>query len=591
MARIFENIMSQSGLDMVCEQTAENLEPIEPSDFGLSGAELDDLMDNHFRHVVDVLSDGIFYMSCNRYVCFYNPSFYKRFGIQSGRTTLEAWIEHIHPLDRRAFEQRVDEHIEQDGVGVSTQYRARCTNGQYIWLEAYAVTKTVNGLKFMIGCHKDISDRKLLESYVHQSSFIDGSSGLSNEQKLAVDLDNLKQGNQDVHHLIYIQPGVTRSYQTLYGGQIMRNLLSHLTKTLNEFPERFVDMYRIQSHDFAIVLNGHFNHTELTQLAERINQAYLEATNAINSLFANEISIGIYPDISPLVDTDEIVKVAAQTCQFAASQTDNHIRIYSGETKSRVDRHFYIEQELANAIRSRTLSVKFQPIVCSKSHKVTSFETLVRWRSKQLGEIYPDEFIAVAEQKGLIGQLGDFVFDKACSFIKAYNLTHSESVSVNVNVSVAQLFNPQFPDKIKRMTEEQGVNAKSIMLELTETILLDGNKQALAQLKRLSDLGFKLSLDDFGAGYTSLSSFFDLPLQQIKIDKSFAWRSLENPATLECLSFITKLCNSYNIGIVVEGIEDAQMQHFFTNLGASNLQGFWFSKPLSLANAIHYSKV
>ncbi|NOI82005.1 EAL domain-containing protein [Vibrio tubiashii] len=591
MDHSIDNVVSPPKLSLISGTDDELVDKIESAVLGLTGAELDDLMDNHFRHMIDVLNDGIFYMSGNEYVCFYNPSFYSRFGIESGHTDLKSWIDLVHPQDQIAFGEKVDEHIQQDGARVVTQYRIRCTNGRYIWLEGTAVTKTVNGKRFMIGCHRDISDRKLMESYVQQTSLTDGSSGLANEQKLAMDLDNLKVLNEEAHHLMYIQPGVTRSYQSLYAAQMMRNLLSRLTKVLGDFPEQFVDMYRIQSHDFAIIVRGELDESALNKLARRITKVYKEAIRTLDFLFANDISIGIYPNISEDCDTDEVVRVAAQTCQFAAAHSEHSVRIYAGKTKTQIDRHFYIDQELGNAIRNGDLSVKFQPIVCCKSDKVASFESLVRWRSDTLGEIYPDEFISVAEKKGLISELGYFVFEKACCFINKYQRTHTEEIKVNVNVSVLQLLSQQFPDNVKQITKEFGVNANSIVLELTETIILDDNKDAISQLLRLKQFGFQLSLDDFGAGYSSLNSFFDLPLSQIKIDKSIAWRSLENPVTFEYLSFITNLCNAYNIDIVIEGIEDAAMQRVFTDMGAAYLQGYWFSKPLSLASASHYTKI
>lgn len=557
----------------------------------LSGAELDALMDNQFRHMIDVLSDGIFYMSDTKYVCFYNPTFYERFGIaSSGHTCLKNWLALVHPMDQKALEQRVDEHIEEDDLRVTVQYRVRCTNGQYTWLEGTAITKTVNGKTFMIGCHKDISDQKLMENYVHQTSFKDGSSGLSNEQKLAMDIDNLRGLATQPHHLMYIQLGNTRSYQTLYGSQIMRNLLSHLTGALGKFPDQFIDLYRIQSHDFAILVRGKYQEHELHDLAERVCQAYRESVKTIDFLYATDINVGIYPNICDSIDADDLVKIAAQTSQFANAQGGT-VKVYVGSTKQQVDRHFYIEQELGNSLRNNKLSVKFQPIICCKSGQVASFETLVRWRSADLGEIYPDEFIGVAERKGLINDLGYLVFEKACQFIQRYQHHHENQVRVNINVSVLQLLTEHFPDTLMLLLETYQVKASSIVIELTETIILDNNKDAIAQIHRLKQLGFHLSLDDFGAGYSSLNSFFDLPLSQIKIDKSVAWRSLENPVTFEYLSFITSLCNNYGLSIVIEGIEDAEMQRAFTDMGVTYLQGYWFAKPLSLASASRYVKV
>ncbi len=214
---------------------------------------------------------------------------------------------------------------------------------------------------------------------------------------------------------------------------------------------------------------------------------------------------------------------------------------------------------------------------------------MVRWRSKEFGEIYPDEFIPVAENKGLIVELGYQVFEKACQFIKSYRERYQNQVRVNVNVSVLQLLNSEFPNKIKAMADEVGVEPQAIVLELTETFILDNNQAAIAPLNTLSELGFALSLDDFGAGYSSLNCFFDLPMTQIKIDKSMAWKTLTNRSSHEYLKFLITMCREQNIEVVIEGIEDAKMRDFFTSMGVDYLQGYWFSKPLSVASASRYT--
>ncbi len=557
----------------------------------LTGAELDELMDNHFRHMFDVFQDGIFYMSSTEHVCFYNPSFYERFGIDSGDSCLQAWLDIVHPLDKHAFNERVDEHIQEDGVTATVQYRAKTTEGRYIWLEGTAITKTVNGHRFMIGCHKDVSDKKLLESFVQQASFKDEVSGLSNGHKLLMDLDKQSESLDSTHHLIYFQINNLRSYQTMYGSQIMRDLLSNFTCELHELPDAFVDMYRVRTEDFAILVRGEYDAEGLVQLGEKISQLYKQSVRVTGFLYGNDISVGIYPSISPFAKPEEVVEITARTSHYARQHNQNAIASYTGKEKKAVDRHFYIERELGNAITNGILSVKFQPIVCTQQNRVSSFEALVRWRSKEIGEIYPDEFICVAEKKGLISDLGTLVFEKACSFLNQYRLEHGEDIRVNVNVSVLQLLNHRFPEQLQAITNLYDVSPHNIVLELTETIILDDNQHAVDQLNRLRDIGFLLALDDFGAGYSSLNSFFDLPLAQIKIDKSTAWRSFENPATFEYLTFVIQLCKTYAVDIVVEGIESADMQRVFTDMGAAYLQGYWFSKPLSLASASRYTQI
>ncbi|WP_257001153.1 EAL domain-containing protein [Vibrio coralliilyticus] len=591
MSQIIKNIPPQSNASSVSKCRYAGEESQGNSSIALSGAELDELMDNHFKHMFDVFNDGIFYMTDDDRIFFYNPTFYENYDIASGQCHLDAWLSLVHPLDKAMLKGEVDAHIQKDEQKISTQYRVRNKTGQYVWIEGTAVTKTINGTRFMIGCHRDISDRKLMETYVQQAAFRDNASGLSNGQKLIIDIDALVDQLPGQHSLIYIQIGDIRSDLSAYGPHILRDVMSHLITALNSFTDDFIDIYRVRSDDFAILVRGHYTAEELMTLGERISQTYQESVQANGYMYGTDISIGIFPSFDIGLAAEEVIKVAARTCQFAGEKRHNRVGVYSKETKSKVDRHFYIERELANAIHNETLTVKFQPIICAKKNRVASFEALVRWRSEEIGEIYPDEFIEVAEKKGLIVELGYLVFSKACQFIKRYLETHGTNIRVNVNVSVLQLLNHQFPDRLKRLADRLGIDTKNIVLELTETIILDGNKSAISQLSRLSDYGFLLSLDDFGSGYSSLNSFFDLPLNQIKVDKSMAWRCLDNPATLEYLSFITRLCQAHNVDVVVEGIESAEMQKRFTDMGASFLQGYWFSKPLSIASASQYTLV
>jgi EAL domain-containing protein (putative c-di-GMP-specific phosphodiesterase class I) len=308
-----------------------------------------------------------------------------------------------------------------------------------------------------------------------------------------------------------------------------------------------------------------------------------------NTLFANGMSLGIYPDCDHQLESEEILSIVFRTCAFASEQSQSQIEVYEGHTQQKVDRYFYIESGLKCVLKNKSLSVKYQPIIDTTTGKVSSFEALVRWHSKDYGNIYPDEFIPVAENKGLIVELGYQVFEKACQFINYYNVTNRASARVNVNVSVLQLLNSNFPDEMLRITSESGLNPASIILELTETVILDEHKYALQQINRLNDLGFLLSLDDFGAGFSSIHSFFDLPFAQIKIDRYFSMKTMENDNSCQFLEFLIKLCRKEQISVVIEGIENSKMLRQFHSLGASHLQGYWFAKPLSIAAAMNYN--
>ncbi|WP_045367119.1 putative bifunctional diguanylate cyclase/phosphodiesterase [Vibrio campbellii] len=547
------------------------------------------IVEQRFIHIFDVFNEGLFYMDEFGSMVFYNQCFYEQFGINAGRVNLDQWLELVHPLDRERLSKRVDAHINTNNERVTTTYRLRKPNGQYVWIEGVAMTKETEHGHYMVGSHRDISERKLMESYIHQVAFHDNASGMANRAHLLLNINELIESKSTHASIFYIQIEEIKSYLNQYGSELVDGLVEKLLQTLSHLPSPNCTVYRVHDDDFAILVLDEVPLEDLQVYAKTIKRNYHDAVVEKGQYLGSNISIGLYPCIDPEHSAEEIVRKAARTCQYANEKNKDRIAVYSQKTQYAVDRYFFIEQGLKNALEERTLSVKFQPIVSASVLQVVSFESLVRWRSKEFGEIYPDEFIPVAENKGLIVELGYQVFEKACQFIKSYRERYQNQVRVNVNVSVLQLLNSEFPSKIKAMADQVGIEPQAIVLELTETFILDNNQAAIAPLNTLRELGFSLSMDDFGAGYSSLNCFFDLPMTQIKIDKSMAWKTLTNRSSREYLKFLITMCCEQNIEVVIEGIEDAKMCDFFAEMGVDYLQGYWFSKPLSVASASRYT--
>ena len=547
------------------------------------------IVEQRFIHIFDVFNEGLFYMDEFGSMVFYNQCFYEQFGINAGRVNLDQWLELVHPLDRERLSKRVDAHINTNNERVTTTYRLRKPNGQYVWIEGVAMTKETEHGHYMVGSHRDISERKLMESYIHQVAFHDNASGMANRAHLLLNINELIESKSTHASIFYIQIEEIKSYLNQYGSELVDGLVEKLLQTLSHLPSSNCTVYRVHDDDFAILVLDEVPLEDLQVYAKTIKRNYHDAVVEKGQYLGSNISIGLYPCIDPEHSAEEIVRKAARTCQYANEKNKDRIAVYSQKTQYAVDRYFFIEQGLKNALEERTLSVKFQPIVSASDLQVVSFESLVRWRSKEFGEIYPDEFIPVAENKGLIVELGYQVFEKACQFIKSYRERYQNQVRVNVNVSVLQLLNSEFPSKIKAMADQVGIEPQAIVLELTETFILDNNQAAIAPLNTLRELGFSLSMDDFGAGYSSLNCFFDLPMTQIKIDKSMAWKTLTNRSSREYLKFLITMCREQNIEVVIEGIEDAKMCDFFAEMGVDYLQGYWFSKPLSVASASRYT--
>ncbi|GEM74503.1 sensor domain-containing phosphodiesterase [Vibrio sagamiensis NBRC 104589] len=521
-------------------------------------------------------------------VILHNHEFYKQFGLESGQIDFEHWLNLVHPLDRLDFSNKVEHHISTDQVRDIALYRVRKANGQYIWLEGIAVTHKTHLGHYMIGIHRDISERKLMESYLHRVAFHDNASGVPNRACMLLDITKLCNTNKSNVSIIYIQIVNVKSYFNQYGSELVNELVEKLLVTLSDQPLPNTQVYRVQDDSFALLIRDILSTDTLTTYACRIKQDYSTAVKEAGFHLGGNISIGLYPSINLGHPAEENLQKSARTCRYAQEKAPNSIAVYSLNTQMAVDRHFFIKQGLQDALDKQSLSVKFQPIICSKSGSITSFETLVRWNSEEFGEIFPDEFIPVAEKKGLIMELGYQVFTQACHFIKEYRKRHKTQVRINVNVSALQLLKSEFPTNIKHIADSIEIEPQAIILELTETFILDNNQAAIQALNTLNKLGFALSLDDFGAGYSSLHCFFDLPMTQIKIDKSMAWKALNNSLSFKYLHFLIDMCQEQNIEVVIEGVENEDMYQFFKRMKADLLQGYYFSSPISPIKAIEF---
>lgn len=254
-------------------------------------------------------------------------------------------------------------------------------------------------------------------------------------------------------------------------------------------------------------------------------------------------------------------------------------RFLIGTTNLRFRRGFILRLGLRLRLKIRNF-LKYQPIISSKTGKVESFEALVRWNSEKYGEIIPDEFIPVAEKSQDIVELGYYVLENACSFIRDYNNKCGVDLKVSINVSVLQLLKGDFVEQVAKKVRLFNLAPRNIIIEITESLLLDSNDFAKRQIVKLRNMGFSVSLDDFGTGYSSLNIFFSMPFTQLKIDKQVVSKAMNSREAWSYISFLAGLCYERNIKVVAEGIENEEMEKEMKQIGLELLQGYFYSKPV-----------
>ncbi len=283
-------------------------------------------------------------------------------------------------------------------------------------------------------------------------------------------------------------------------------------------------------------------------------------------------------------------QTTGQECFTDPIASEVEDRIYKKD-QERVINDLRFKKELEQALKHKEFELHYQPIIALNDGSISSFEALIRWNHPVRGLIPPNQFVGFAEETGLIVPIGIWVFEEACS---ALNSFHSKlaaknrrmpRISVSVNASTRQLFEPEFVEKIPIVLQQTGIDPKHIHLEITETLLMENPELATITLNKIKEMGIKLIIDDFGTGYSSLSYLHRFPIQTLKIDRTFVLTMLESTGSMEIVRAVAGLAHNLGIEIVAEGVETQEQLNRVCDLKCDYAQGYHFSKPIPISGA------
>jgi len=322
------------------------------------------------------------------------------------------------------------------------------------------------------------------------------------------------------------------------------------------------------------------DYTVISNLCEKLLcQLNCEISVAGKQVFTSaSIGITVFPDDGN--ETNILLK-NADTAMYSAKY--NGKAKYSFFNKNMSDivvRRVEIEKGLRNALQNNEFEIYYQPQIDIINNKIKGFEALLRWNNFELGRISPAEFIPVAEKSGLIIPMGDWIIKTTCL---QNNLWKSKGYiydTIAINLSAVQLQNDKFEENLKRIISETGVNPRFVELEITESILMKDFEKSVKLLTEIRDLGINIALDDFGTGYSSLSYLKQLPINTLKIDKSFIDNIATNEREKAIVDGIIQLAQKIDLDVIAEGVETKQQIKLLQSIGCNQIQGYYFSRPL-----------
>jgi diguanylate cyclase (GGDEF)-like protein len=344
---------------------------------------------------------------------------------------------------------------------------------------------------------------------------------------------------------------------------------------------------RLDSDEFAVLLCDLPDPEEALLVAQRILVELREPFALADRGIFCTVSIGIAPCGDAYRSAADIVRDADTAMNFAKSKGRSRCEIFDPAMHANVAERLQLENDLRHAVEHRELSVNYQPKVRLADRRICGFEALARWHHPRRGWIPPTEFIPVAEETGLIHALDMWILQEACRQMQRWHTAYPSDppLAISVNVSPRQFAQPLLIEHIAEVLRETGLEPSSLRLEITEGVLMDNQELALDILTRLKGLGVGLKIDDFGTGYSSLAYLAQLPFDTLKIDRSFTlqlWGGHCNPRIVKS---IMDMAHTLGMQVVAEGVEDNEQIVSLISMGCEFGQGFFFSKPVSAAEA------
>ncbi len=390
------------------------------------------------------------------------------------------------------------------------------------------------------------------------------------------------QANRNNHCLAMLYLSIDRFdqvYDTL-GHKLGYELLKEVAIRLKISVGEDYTIARFEGNEFALLVTQIQNTTDVTDVASDIYEAlehpfYVDGKEIYVSF---SIGISLFPDDAR--DGQILLKNASAALARAKEQGGNNYQFYINGMNEKAVKRLTMENNLRKAIEREEFEIHYQPKLNTQSGQIVGVEALVRWQNQELGLILPMDFIPLAEETGLIIPIGEWVLRTACAQLKSWNEKGFDPGILSVNISARQFQQENLLEVISKILEKTGIEPGCLELELTETYLMKTPESSIKTLKALKTLGIKLSIDDFGTGYSSLSYLRRLPIDILKIDKSFVQDVAQNPDDMELVLAITTLAHNLQLKVIAEGVETAEQLEFLKSIKCDEWQGFYCSKPV-----------
>jgi diguanylate cyclase (GGDEF)-like protein/PAS domain S-box-containing protein len=551
-------------------------------------------------------NDGIWDWNVESGLVFYSNRWKEMLGHADSEIgpTLDEWLSRVHPDDLPQVQAELDAHLAGRTDNFRAEYRMKHKNETYHWFQTrgVAIRDAAGRVRRAAGSQTEITDRKLAEEQLRHDALHDSLTGLANRALLLDRMSHCVQRAKrnpdyqfavlflDVDRFKVINDSLGHDAGDQLLVEIATRILS-VVRGLDTVARVEADqLARLGGDEFVLLLDPIGHTDDAVRVAERLLKALAEPFRFGPHEVATSVSMGISVGNAQTVRPENLLRDADAALHDAKTDHKQRYRIYNPEMHARAMKRLSMEGELRQAIERDHLRLFYQPIHSLGTGRIVEFEALVRWQHPERGMIPPVEFIPLAEETGLIVPLGTWVLRTACRQLAQWFAQNpgTGEFGVGVNVSGRQFGHAELVAEVRNVLRDTGIDPRRLSLEITESALMEGGAPVMSILPSLHSLGLRLHLDDFGTGYSSLGYLNQMPIDVLKIDRSFVSRIGAGKTGRSIVQAIIALARSLDMEVIAEGVENESQVAILTGMGCDCVQGFYYSRPICATEAWEY---
>ncbi len=545
------------------------------------------LRDSELRYhlIMESAGDAIILMDDTGHIIDLNRRAAEQFGYTRSEM-LESCGDILFPQDIRQECMLRQKGVLESGQSINTTVTAMRKDNTTFPVELAESRVVFQGNPLLLGIFRDISERKLAEDRIRYLAYHDALTDLPNRMllndRLGQTIRHARRHDQIVG-VIFLDLDNFKNVNDTLGHDSGDDLLKMAAQRIKSSLREADTVARLGGDEFVVLLPAVPSEAEVNRVAEKILEAMNVPFVISGHTFHVTCSMGLSLFPRDGTDCSDLLRNADEALYRAKKDGRNCLAIHSPELHAATVENLWMENDLRLALARNELSMHYQPQVDLNSGRIIGAEALLRWQHPTRGLISPVKFIPLAEDKGLMPVLGEWILKTACNQIRLWQDAGLPVVPVAVNLSALQCREPGLPDTVRRVLKDSGIDPTLLELEITEGTLMAQTDVLCNRMVEIKKTGIRFSLDDFGIGYSSLSYLTRFPIDTLKIDISFVRGMMDDPKDLAVVDTIIDLADNLQLRTVAEGVEKEEQLTLLRLLGCQSMQGYFFSKPLPAA--------